>query len=73
MGNPLMPPATSKVIRTNNIIIITENINLTKKQYEVFNIICNIYEQSTSQYLQEALVEAVSFAGNTAGFGHGIK
>ena len=67
MGPPSMSPA-SKVIRTNNIkkdheelISITEKINLTKKQYEVLNIICNTYEESISQYLQEALVEAMRF------------
>src|SRR5918994_7764651 len=40
---------------------ITEKINLTKSQYEVLNIICNTYEESVSQYLQEALVEAMRF------------
>ena len=58
----------SKVIQTNNIkedheelVSITEKINLTKKQYEVLNIICNTFEESISQYLQEALVEAMRF------------
>ena len=36
-------------------------INLTKSQYEVLNIICNTYEESVSQYMQEALVEAMRF------------
>lgn len=65
MGNSSMP---SKVIQTNNIkedheelVSITEKINLTKKQYEVLNIICNTFEESISQYLQEALVEAMRF------------
>jgi hypothetical protein len=34
---------------------------MTKGQYEVLNIICNTYEESFSQYLQEALVEAMRF------------
>lgn len=67
MGSSSMPPAASKVIQTNNkedheeLVSITEKINLTKKQYEVLNIICNTYEESISQYLQEALVEAMRF------------
>ena len=68
MGNSSMPSATSKVIQTNNIkedheevVSITEKINLTKKQYEVLNIICNTFGESISQYLQEALVEAMKF------------
>jgi hypothetical protein len=67
MSNSSMPPATSKVIQTNDnkdhkeLISITEKINLTKKQYEVLNIICNTYEESISQYLQEALIEAMRF------------
>jgi hypothetical protein len=43
------------------LVTITEKINLTKSQYEVLNIICNTYEESVSQYLQEALVEAMRF------------
>ena len=68
MGNSFVPPATPKVIGTNNskedheeVISITEKINLTKKQYQVLNIICNTYEESISQYLEEALVEAMRF------------
>jgi hypothetical protein len=67
MGSSSMPPAASKVIQPNNKedheehISITEKINLTKKQYEVLNVICNTYEQSISQYLEEALVEAMRY------------
>ena len=66
MGSSSMPPAASKVIQTNNkevheeLVSITEKINLTKKQYEVF-IICKTCEESISQYLEEALVEAMRF------------
>jgi hypothetical protein len=42
-------------------VTITEKINLTKSQYEVLNVICNTYEEPVSQYLQEALVEAMRF------------
>jgi len=67
MGNSSMPPATPKAIQTNNIkdheerTSITKKINLTKKQHQVLNIICNTYEESISQYLEEALVEAMRF------------
>jgi hypothetical protein len=67
MGSSSMPPVASKVIHTNNkkdheeLVSITEKVNLTKKQHEVLNIICNTYEESISQYLQEALVEAMRF------------
>ena len=67
MGNSSVPPATAKVIHNKNIkeceelISITEKISLTKNQYQVLNIICNVYEESISQYLQEAIVEAMRF------------
>jgi hypothetical protein len=54
---------TSPIIEDNTEepITITEKINLTKRQYEVLNILCSTYEESVSQYLQEALVEAMRF------------
>ena len=57
---------TPHTIQNNNkdhkeLVTITEKINLTKNQYEVLNIISNTYEESVSQYLQEALVEAMRF------------
>src|SRR5215211_1049618 len=67
MGSSSIPSAASKIIQTKNkedheeLVTITEKVNLTKNQYEVLNIICNIYEESVSQYLQEALVEAMRF------------
>ena len=66
MGNSSYT-STPRVIQTNNtkdheeLISITEKINLTKKQYQVLKIICNTYEESISQYLEEALVEAMRF------------
>jgi hypothetical protein len=59
-------PSTSRPNQDNNKaheeqVTITEKINLTKNQYEVLNIICNTYEESVSQYLEEALVEAMRF------------
>ena len=44
-----------------NIITINEKVNLTKDQHKVLNIICNTYQISISEYMQEALVEAMKF------------
>jgi hypothetical protein len=64
--NSSVSATTSRTIRDKNkdheeLITITEKIDMTKNQYEVLNIICNTYEESVSQYLQEALVEAMRF------------
>jgi hypothetical protein len=66
MDSSSMPHAASKVIQTNSnqdheeLVSITEKIDLTKKQYEVFKIICDTYEISLSEYIQQALVEATN-------------
>jgi hypothetical protein len=44
-----------------NLVTINEKVNLTKDQQEVLNIICDTYQISISQYIQEALVEAMKF------------
>jgi hypothetical protein len=58
-------PSSERVVQNNSKnsdqVTITEGVNLTKNQYEVLNIICNTYEESVSQYLQEVLVEAMRF------------
>jgi hypothetical protein len=64
--NSSVSTTTSRTISNNSKahkeqVTINEKINLTKNQYEVLNIICNTYEESFSQYLQEALVEAMRF------------
>ncbi|HKG88876.1 MAG TPA: hypothetical protein VKA95_11160 [Nitrososphaeraceae archaeon] len=67
MESSSMPPAASKVIQTNNkevheeLVSITEKIDLTKKQHEVLKIICNTYEISLLEYIQQAVVEAMRF------------
>ena len=66
MHSSSLPQTSSKTVHTNNSthkepVTITEKVNLTKNQYEVLNIICNTYEESISQYMQEALVEAMRF------------
>jgi hypothetical protein len=44
-----------------NLVTINEKVNLTKDQHEVLNIICKTYQISISEYMQEALVEAMKF------------
>src|SRR5919198_466611 len=57
--------ATSSVINTSNddaegnVITISEKIKLTKNRYEVLNIICNTYQKPISEYMQQALVQAM--------------
>jgi hypothetical protein len=60
----------SKIIHTTNeqknkipanLITINEKVNLTRKQYQVLKIICDTYEQSVSEYMEEALVEAMQY------------
>ena len=45
----------------NVIIAINEKVTLTKEQYQVLKIICDTYETSFSEYMQQALVEAMRF------------
>ena len=47
--------------KQDEIITLTEKVNLTKDQHEVLNIICDTYQISISEYMQEALVEAMKF------------
>ena len=68
MDRSSLQSTAPKVIQTNKIkkdreelVTITEKVNLTKSQYEVLNIICNTYEESVSQYMEEALIEAMKF------------
>jgi hypothetical protein len=53
----------SKGIQTkdNELVTIQEKVNLTKDQNEVLRVICNSYEMSFSEYMQQALVEAMRF------------
>jgi hypothetical protein len=53
-------------IQTNNrdpseLVTINEKVNLTKEQNEVLQMICNSYEMTISEYMQQALVEAMRF------------
>jgi hypothetical protein len=64
LTSPSLP--ASKVIHTSdkdpkNFVIINEKVNLTKNQHEVLKIICDTYEQSISEYIQEVIVEAMRY------------
>ena len=73
-GQSVSPEAiSSKLTNTQNknknerdsiddvIITINEKVNLTKQQHQVLKIICDTYETSFSEYMQQALVEAMRF------------
>jgi hypothetical protein len=58
--------APPKVIHTNNtepseLVTINEKVNLTKEQNKVLQMICDSYEMTISEYMQQALVEAMRF------------
>jgi hypothetical protein len=61
--------SSSKLTNTQNknkdsiddVITINEKVNLTKHQHQVLKIICDTYETSFSEYMQQALVEAMRF------------
>jgi hypothetical protein len=40
-------------------IPLSEKIRITRKQYEVLKIVCDTYQKSIPEYIQEALVEAM--------------
>ena len=44
-----------------SFITINEKVNLTKPQHQVLKMICDTYQMSFSEYLQQALVEAMRF------------
>src|SRR5688500_3552690 len=43
----------------NDFVTLTERLELTKKQYDVLKIVCDTYQKSISEYIQEALVEVM--------------
>lgn len=47
--------------KQNDIITLTEKIKLKKDQYEVLKMICDTYQTSFSQYIGEAIIEAMRF------------
>jgi len=40
-------------------IPLSEKIRITRKQYEVLKIVCDTYQKSIPEYIQEALVEVM--------------
>ena len=46
---------------SDSVITINEKVNLTKQQHDVLKIICDTYQMSFSEYMQQALVEAMRF------------
>jgi hypothetical protein len=47
--------------KTSEPVTINEKVSLTKQQNEVLRMICNSYEMTFSEYMQQALVEAMRF------------
>ena len=47
--------------KKDDSITITEKIKLKKDQYEVLKIICDTYQTSFPEYIQEAIIEAMKF------------
>ena len=40
-------------------IPLSEKIRITRKQYEVLKIVCDTYQKSIPEYIQEALIEVM--------------
>jgi hypothetical protein len=45
----------------DDVITINEKVDLRKQQHQVLKILCDTYEISVSEYMQQALVEAMRF------------
>jgi hypothetical protein len=67
-SSSLSSTATSKVgndinngSKENDIVILTEKIKLKKDQHEVLKMICDTYQTSFSEYIQQAIIEAMRF------------
>jgi len=70
-GQSVFPEAISSSNLTNtqnknkasidDVITINEKVNLTKQQNQVLKVICDTYETSFSEYMHQALVEAMRF------------
>src|ERR671933_556964 len=45
----------------DDTVIINEKVNLTKQQHQVLKMICDTYQMSLSEYMQQALVESMRF------------
>src|ERR687886_186039 len=45
----------------DDVITINENVGLTEQQHQVLKTICDTYQMSLSEYMQQAVVEAMRF------------
>ena len=45
----------------HSMVTINEKVNLTEQQHQVLKTICDTYQMSLSEYMQQALVEAMRF------------
>jgi hypothetical protein len=67
MANFSIPSSASRVTQTNNkdpidgMVTINEKVNLTKPQHQVLKTLCDTYQMSFSEYMQQAVVEAMRF------------
>jgi len=55
-----LPPKDVQT-KTSELVTINEKVSLTKQQNEILRMICNSYEMTVSEYMQQALVEAMRF------------
>lgn len=55
------PRVTRRHGNENEVVDIplSEKIRITRKQYEVLKIVCDTYQKSIPEYIQEALVEVL--------------
>ena len=60
-SSKLTNPQSKSKDSIDDVITINEKVNLTKQQHHVLKIICDTYEISLSEYMQQALVEAMRF------------
>jgi hypothetical protein len=60
-----LPPSPKSTNMHNknkdDAVAINEKVNLTKHQHQVLKIICDTYQMSFSEYMQQAVVEAMRF------------
>ena len=43
----------------DDYVTLNEKVDLTKNQYEVLKIVCDTYQKSIPEYMQEALIEVM--------------
>jgi hypothetical protein len=57
-----LPGVTHYYNESENEVVdipLSEKIRITRKQYEVLKIVCDTYQKSIPEYIQEALVEVM--------------